>query len=94
MRISQVTCLQQSACAEGPADEPHLWVALCQSQFSLTDKNGLTSDVKMETGQTIWAEPDSQLRLGNTGATFAAMLRIDLKTRPQKDNDHSPTSSP
>jgi hypothetical protein len=94
VRISQVMCLQQSACVDGPAEEPHLWIALSQSQFTLTDKNGLTSDVKMETGETVWAEPDSQLRVANTGVIFAAMLRIDLKTKPQKDSDLSPTSAP
>lgn len=81
LRIVRVTCSARSTCKLISQTSPYLLVALTSSELKTATNNAGLSNLKMESGQTIWVESGDRLRLENPGKTTVKFLRIELKVK-------------
>lgn len=79
LRIVRVTCAPVKVCRTVAQTAPYLLVALNTAPLKTAAGSGALSDLKMNSGNTLWVESGEQLHLENPGSAPVRFLRIEFK---------------
>jgi hypothetical protein len=80
LRIVRVTCAPVKICKAPVQTAPYLLVALNSFPLKTAINDGVLTDSKTVSGQTIWVEAGEQLNLQTPGSAPVRFLRIEFKT--------------
>ncbi|HEX9962589.1 MAG TPA: hypothetical protein VGB00_16770, partial [Pyrinomonadaceae bacterium] len=79
LRVVRVTCAAGGVCLLNAQKSPYLLVALSPSELETAINDDALSNLKSDSGQTIWIESGDRLRMENPGNAPARFLKIELK---------------